>query len=287
MPTKKLIRHGTNDGYRAEITIGDACPRCKIAHNKYQTQYSKAAKRSGIKYSGSQVLDGSGTGTVPGRAAPSHSTAEPQPVADYTVGTVPSAPDPTEAPHGPSLADRVRGLVIGGPDEGYVNEEGIPSYITVGTIEPDPDPAGDEYQQIPTDSPEFIINAAGMAKIEDSLGTYLSIFGITMEMIDPYCGPVLAENMDNIVKHWSKVIAKYPKAAELFMDGKGGTLMTWIGAIQATWPFLYAMYEHHFSKDVQVSGGQIIRKGRGPFRGEWPQDSTTPPMPETFQYSAG
>jgi len=219
----------------------------------------------------------------------------------YTVGTAPSRPAPTQplppepdetgpydaAPgrDGPSLADRVRGLVIGTPDEGYVNEDGIPSYITVGTIDADPEPDGQEYQQVPPDSAEFIINAAGMAKIEDSLGTYLSIFGITMEMIDPYCGPILAEHMDDIVHRWAKVIAKYPKAAELFMDGKGGTLMTWIAAIQATWPFLYAMYEHHFSKSVQTSGGNIFRKGDSNPNGRF--DSTMPPMPDSFNYSAG
>jgi hypothetical protein len=293
MPNKKLVRHGTNNGYRAEIAMGDACEKCKAAHRVFQTQYTRDNRAKGLKYKGDDVLDQldgkvqQKSGNVPIRTP-------------YTVGTASSRPSPAPAPvtepddtgpdsaapgrTGPSLADRIKGLVITPPSDDYVNEEGIPSYLTLGTIESDPDPDDDQYQQVPPDSAEFIINAAGMAKIEDSLGTYLSIFGITMEMIDPYCGPVLAENMDNIVKHWSKVIAKYPKAAELFMDGKGGTLMTWISAIQATWPFLYALYEHHFSKDVQTSGGNIFRKGAnntGRF------DPTMPPMPDNFQYSAG
>lgn len=297
MPNKKLVRHGTNNGYRAENTLGDACERCKAAHRVFQTQYNKVNRAAGLKYGGDEILD-----HLDGKVQSKASTV--QSLSGYTVGSAsrrPTAPEATApvpddtGPYGaspgrerPSLADRVKAMVIGGDDDqpdGFVNEPGIPDYITVGTIDPDPDPEGDEYRQVPQDNAEYIINAAGMAKIEDSLGTYLSIFGITMEMIDPYCGPVLAENMDNIVKHWAKVISKYPKAAELFMDGKGGTLMTWISAIQATWPFLFAMYEHHFSKDVQTSGGQIFRKTGQNSGGRF--DPTMPPMEDKFNYSAG
>lgn len=295
MPSRKLIRHGSNNGYRAEIAIGEACDKCKAGHRVFQTQYTRVNRAKGLKYRGEEVLDHlDGLVQQKGGNLPSSST--------YSVGTAPRqqapsrvpSPDPDETDpygaaegrEGPSLADRIRGLVVGTPDEpGYVNEEGIPSYITLGTIDPDPDPDDDQYHQLPPNDAEYIINAAGMAKIEDSLGTYLSIFGITMEMIDPYCGPVLAENMDNIVKHWAKVIAKYPKAAELFMDGKGGTLMTWISAIQATWPFLFAMYEHHFSKDVQTSGGNIFRKNKNANNTQF--DPMMPPMQDTFNYSAG
>lgn len=292
MPTKKLIRHGTNNGYRAEIAMGEACDKCKAAHRVFQTQYTRDNRAKGLKYKGDTVLDHldgkvqQKSGNVPIRTP-------------YTVGTAPSRPTVSQAhesdqsdtgPYGaaperdgPSLADRIRGMVVGEP-ESYVNEDSIPDYITVGGIDPDPDPDGAEYQEVPPSSEEYIINAAGMAKIEDSLGTYLSIVGITMEMVDPYCGPVLAENMDNIVHRWAKVIGKYPKAAELFMDGKGGTIMLWIGAIQATWPVLFAMYEHHFSKDVQTSGGNIFRKNKN---NATRFDPTMPPMPDQFNYTAG
>jgi hypothetical protein len=294
MPNKKLIRHGTNNGYRAENAMGEACERCKAAHRVFQTQYNRANRAKGVKYTGTQILDQldgivqktdlnipvSSQYTVGTSARHESSFQTPPPMQD---GTDPDSASTERT--GPSLADRVRGLVIGEP-ESYVNEDSIPDYITVGNIDPDPEPDNQEYDEVPRGSEEYIINAAGMAKIEDSLGTYLSIVGITMEMVDPYCGPVLAQNMDNIVHRWAKVIGKYPKAAELFMDGKGGTIMLWIGAIQATWPVLFAMYEHHFSKDVQTSGGNIFRKNREPFRGEWP-DATMPPMQDSFNYSAG
>jgi hypothetical protein len=288
---RKLVRHGTNSGYRTELNAGnDPCPRCQNAHRVFQTQYSRAAKAAGVKYTGDQVIDhlyGTGTPSNPNRPTSAPRTYDVRTAPSYAPDAEPAGTDPPTAGSGPSLADRVKSLLVSSPDDDgqpYVGESEIPDYLTLGTIDPDPDPDGDQYQQVPTDSAEFVINAAGMAKIEDSLGTYLSIVGITMEMVDPYCGPILAENMDNIVRKWAKVIAKYPKAAELFMDGKGGTIMLWIGAIQATWPVLFAMYEHHFSKDIQTSGGNIFRKSAnntGRF------DPTMPPMPDQFQYTAG
>jgi hypothetical protein len=293
---RKLVRHGTNSGYRAELGAGnEPCRRCHNAHLVYQTQYSKDAKAKGIKYKGDQVIDhlyASGAGPNPSRPAYSVGTAVRQPEPDpFPIaepgGTEPHAPAPGGS--GPTLLERIAALRVSTPDNDggneYVEDSEYPDYITPNSVDPDPDPDGADYSQVPPNSDEYVINAAGMAKIEDSLGTYLSIFGITMEMVDPYCGPILAENMDNIVRHWSKVIAKYPKAAELFMDGKGGTLMTWIGAIQATWPFLFAIYQHHFSKDIQTSGGNIYKKnanGAGRF------DPTMPPMnDDPFQYTAG
>jgi hypothetical protein len=293
MPNKKLVRHGTNNGYRAEIAMGEACDRCKAAHRVFQTQYTRDNRAKGLKYKGDTVLDHldgkvqQKSGNVPIRTAYTVGTAPSRPAYDQPLPTDPDETGPDSAApgrDGPSLADRIKALAVGTPDNDYVNDDSIPDYITVGGINPDPEPDGQEYEQIPEDSSEFIINAAGMAKIEDSLGTYLSIVGMTMEMVDPYCGPVLAENFDNIVHRWAKVIGKYPKAAELFMDGKGGTIMLWIGAIQATWPVLFAMYEHHFSKNVQTSGGNVFRRAstdNGRF------DPTMPPMPDNFQYSAG
>jgi hypothetical protein len=293
---RKLVRHGTNSGYRAELGAGnEPCRRCHNAHLVYQTQYTKEAKAKGLKYKGDQVIDhlyGTGTPSNPSRPTHAPRTAEDGPSPDfggYTVGAVPSDPEPPTGRDGPTLLERIAALRVSTPDNDggneYVEDSEYPDYITPNSVDPDPDPDGADYSQVPPNSDEYVINAAGMAKIEDSLGTYLSIFGITMEMVDPYCGPILAENMDNIVRHWSKVIAKYPKAAELFMDGKGGTLMTWIGAIQATWPFLFAIYQHHFSKDIQTSGGNIYKKnanGAGRF------DPTMPPMnDDPFQYTAG
>lgn len=291
MPTK-LLKHGTNAGYRAEIATRDnACNRCANAHRVYQRQFSKAYKAKGIRYSGDQVIDhlyGKGAEAKPPRAAlraePQASSAD-EDLGDYTIRAEPSPEGRSAGRTGPSLSDRIRNLVIPtseeSQDNSYVDSADVPDYLH--PIDPDPEPSGEEWSSVADiNDEEFIINAAGMKKIEENLGTYLSIVGMTAEMIDPYCGRVLSDNFDNIIKKWTKVIAHYPKAANLFLDGKGGIVFAWIAALQATWPLLFAIYEHHLSKTVKTEGGAILRRMPVGFR----PDATMPPMPDDFSYSA-
>jgi hypothetical protein len=181
----------------------------------------------------------------------------------------------------PTLADRFGQALKGAfvkPDNDYVPVEDGPDYIN--PIDPDPEPQSGDWSEVGEE--DYVINAAGMALIEDNLGTYMSVLGITLEMIDPYCGPILAENFDNIVGRWTKVIARYPKAAKLFMSKDGGTIMTWIGALQATWPVLIAVYDHHLARNVQTDRqGRVFRVTNPDAKnnGQGHVDSTMPPMP--------
>jgi hypothetical protein len=287
----KLIRHGTEAGYKAEMATGDACERCRAGHRVYQRQFSKAAKAKGIKYGSHDVIDNLDNttrinrGTIPRRAEPTYDSLSSPENRASQQGTYPpesSGPEPeptADSQPGPSLSDRIRGIIL--PDgEQYVNDDQIPEYLHFTESDPQP-PSEDGWSDVSDE--EFVINAAGMRKIEDSLGTYLSVIGMTVEMVDPYCGPIIAANMENMVIRWSKVIAHYPKAAHLFLDQKGGTLMTWIGALQATWPVLYALYEHHLSNTVKVEDGRVMRftgvNGNG-------IDPMMPPMQDQFNYSA-
>ena len=287
MATKQLVRHGTDSGYRAELKVGEPCERCRNAHRVYSTQFGARAKAQGIRYKTDEVLDhlykGSGRKASTSKANLSGGPYRPPVLAPTSNGEAP--PEHGETEQGPSLgerlSERIRGLtVVGNPDD--------PEYVTeqdtgyVHEIE-DTDSPGSEWE--PVKDEEFIINAAGLKKIQDNLGTYLSIVGMTVEMLDPYCGPILAQNFDNIVVHWSKVIAHYPKAAELFLDGKGGIIFTWIGALQATWPFLFAIYQHHLARTIMVApNGQIYRKGTQPAPDS--NGQFTDPLQPEFQYSA-
>jgi hypothetical protein len=183
---------------------------------------------------------------------------------------------------GASLGDRVGALlgrVAGNGNSEYVPDDETPDYLHA--VDPDPEPTDPEWSEVTEE--EFVINAAGMAKIEENLGTYISVIGITMEMVDPYCGAILANNIPKMVERWTKVIAHYPKAANLFLDSKGGVIMQWIGAIQASWPFLWAIYEHHLARTIRVHDGVIERKiGDNPFQGF---DATMPPMQDKFAYT--
>lgn len=284
-----LAKHGTWAGYKAELQTDSVCERCRAASRVYNSQYSKANKAKGVHYRTDQVIDHL---YKPGRsrAQPGHPPTRsrpsgPEPRQDRTP------PEDTdfdltggyrdaESQPGPTLGDRLgqalKGAFVKSSDNDYVNTEDGPEYIH--PIDPDAEPQDGNWAEVGEE--EFVINKAGMALIEDNLGTYMSVLGITLEMIDPYCGPILAENFDNIVGRWTKVIARYPKAAKLFMSKDGGTIMTWIGALQATWPVLIAVYDHHLARNVQTDRqGRVFRVTNPDANGGPKVDSTMPPMP--------
>lgn len=286
---QRLAKHGSNAGYKAEQKTGQICERCRRAHNVYNRQYTKAGKAAQLKYASYAVIDHLyQAGTQPEqlrRAEPGRVRAEPE-----TTRTIHSSPEPEPEPEtgtdtggsdlrrslGQRLSDAVRGVSIAGDE--YVSTDDMPDYLRA--IDPDPEPADADSSTVNTD--EFVITRESMVLIEENMGTYLSVIGMTLEMVDPYCGPILAENFDNIVGRWSKVIARYPSAARLFMSKGGGQIMDWIGAIQATWPFLYAIYEHHLSRTVITDKGRVMRVTQNGQAST--VDPTMPPQPE-YEYT--
>jgi hypothetical protein len=292
---QRLPKHGSEAGYNAERTIGNICDRCRAAHRVWSRRKGQKGKSEGLgKYTSYDVIDHldlrakrpprtarttpQTASALPGPRARNGTTAAPSETTD-----LPAMPQTASAPPEPSLGDRlaerIRELTIGGPSEPEYVEENETGYVY--EIE-DTDEPGPEWE--PAEDDEFVINAKSLDTIQENLATYLSVLGITVELIDPFCGPILAENLDNIVKHWSKVIAHYPKAAQLFLDGKGGIIFTWISALQATWPVLYAVYQHHLAKTVTVHNGRIYNKRSGPVTPDF--DATMPPMQPEYQYSA-
>lgn len=290
---QRLAKHGSEAGYKAELTTGNICERCRNAHRVYARQFRPTGKAKGLKYGTYDVIDHlysqsqSAPNVRKGQATvrpPAPRAAESPADGGWSLQAEPIPPGSEEEPRsdlGPTLADRVssglRKLVL--PSNEYVNDGEIPDYLHEG--EPDPEPADDGGGQWEgPEGDEFVINKAGMILIEENLGTYLSVLGITLEMIDPYCGPILADNFENIVGRWTKVIAKYPRAARLFMSKDGGTIMTWIGALQATWPVLLAIYDHHLAKSIQTdSQGRVFKVRNAPSpNGQSMPDATTPPF---------
>ena len=126
---RKLVKHGSNSGYRAEIGAGnDPCTRCQNAHRVFQTQYSRAAKAAGIKYRGDQVIDHLyGTSTHAKQTRPTslpRTTVRPSTAGHGLVpeqdGTDPPEPVPTD--RGLSVAERIRNLALGSDDMEPTNE---------------------------------------------------------------------------------------------------------------------------------------------------------------------
>lgn len=279
MPAQ-LAKHGTQAGYKAEIAAsGKSCPRCLNAHRRYNQQYTASGKRQGLRFTSHQVLDAS-TSTGPALVL-----VPPRP-----RGITPeSSPEPSGEPSGKPVSQTLGqrlGAVLGSarpPEEpgGYVVADEPHEYISA--IDPDPAPEGDEWEPAGGED-DFVINAAGMKKISDNLGFYFTTVGMTLEIIDPYCGAVAAANATNVIERWTKVIAAYPKTAEFFMSERSGTLFAWINALQATWPILYAIFEHHFSKTVMIKDGVVYRKNPDGTPATAAPDATTPPMPG-YDYS--
>lgn len=281
----KAARHGSNAGYQREQKTGNICDRCRKAHRVYNTQYTKGGKAKGLHYGHYDVIDHLAQTQAPtGTRRQSPAPPETGTAQTSTHATV-DEPEPTtgtgEGQAEPGIASRLRDAVsrLTVPEQSYVEEASIPEYLH--TVDPDPEPNDPNVPPV-IDEP-FVMDRAGMVLIEENLGTYLSVIGMTLEMVDPYCGPVLADNLDNIVQRWSKVIARYPAAAKLFMAKGGGVLMDWIGAIQATWPVLFAVYEHHLSKNVVTDKGRVFRVQANPNGQD--VDATMPPMPD-YDYSA-
>jgi len=287
-----MAKHGSEAGYDAERRSGqNVCNRCRNAHRVFARQYRPAGKAQGLKFGYREVIDhhysGDGKPQInSGRSAASARPAPP-PVAESSPAAQSEPVAGERETAGVPLRERFAG-VLGGlmtgvqmPDDNpsYVADESPPDYLSA--VDADPEPSDPEFGGEPT--VEYVINEAGLAKIEENLGTYLSIVGMTGSMIDPYCGSTLADNLPNMVAKWSKVIAHYPKAAELFLDGKGGVIFTWIAALQATWPVLLAVYHHHLARDVEVKNGRVFRRDNAQHGSV---DSTMPPFPDNFNYSA-
>lgn len=285
-------KHGSEAGYNAERLTGNLCERCRAAHRVWSRRKGKKGQSEGLmKYSSYDVIDHLDLRRTPkaARATPRPATATPEnaitgePMAALSDATDPYAtPEPAQPPPlGDRLAAKIREMTLGSPGE---SPEYVPENSTgyVHEID-DPDQMGPEWE--PADEVEFVLDAKALKTIQSNMATYLSVIGITVEMIDPYCGPILAENFDNMIDRWSKVVAHYPKAAALFMDGKGGVLFAWIGGIQATWPVIYALYQHHLAKTVAVApNGQVYFKNQRPNpanNGQMPD-----PLQPEFQYSA-
>jgi hypothetical protein len=287
MATKNLARHGSEAGYREELKTGSVCERCRNGHRQFDKQYKPSGKKQGLKYTRFDVIDHL---YRPGRARVGQSRAEH--TASVSREDPPESPREDRAEQGqssdlpdftlsaeptePSLADRIKERLSGFT---YVESGEMPDYLT--TVTPDPDPDDPDSTAVKGD--EFVVTQKNMELIQDNMGTYLSVVSMTLSLADPYCAPS-DDEIDALVKRWSKVVSRYPRAAKLFMSEGGGIIMDWIGAIQATWPILFRLYEHHLAGTVKTEKGRIYRvtpNGSGPT-----VDSTMPPIPDSY-YTVG
>lgn len=301
---KTLIKHGSEAGYRAELITDSVCDRCRNGHRVFDRQYSAAGKKRGVKYGRNDVIDHLYKPGKPSqtqrlsRDNPETTQTRPEPHSPETAQDSPETgprhqADPSQVASeqplrerlGALLADRVSGLRLPGSESPYVEETEVPDYLQDAARETPKDEVRDEEYPRTDVNDTYVFTTADIKLMEENMGTYLSVVGMTLEIVDPYCGPILGDNLENMVKRWTKVVSRYPKAANLFLSKGGGVIMDWIGALQATWPVLYAGYEHHLARTVQTDGRRVYRVVPGSPNGSGNVDATMPPMPEQYDYT--
>lgn len=268
MAQRQLVKHGSEAGYREEIKTDNVCERCRNGHRVFDTQYTKRGKAKNLKYGRYDVIDHlyspDNTRIVPEgfskrSAATGHSPAGDSPEG-HTQAPISTAPD-SDGPGSPGLRERLSDALFSmkterKTDDGYVPIDETPDYIH--PINPDPEPTSEDWSQVKPD--EFVITAGEFNQIRDNLGTYLATVGMTIGIIDPYCGTILRDNLDDTVNSWARVITHYPTAAKVFMAKGGGKIMAWIDALISTWPILLAIYEHHLAHTVKIDSlGRAIK----------------------------
>jgi len=295
---RTLPKHGTEQGYKAELAVGKPCDRCTKAHRVYNWQFTKRYKEQGIKYKTTQTLDHladqrnaetfrADIGSTRVSQGQDSTRTVGEPIRDSTR----LESDSPEVSSSESLRERLTSAIhtlhVPEQQNPYVEADEIPEYLSDAArdVPKDAEPDGDWSRVTPEDE-IFVITGKDMALIEENMGTYMSVLGMTLEIVDPYCGPIFGDSLENMVKRWSKVVARYPKAANLFLAKGGGTIMDWIAALQSTWPVLFAVYEHHLAGTVKTDGRTVYRVSPTN-NGHRPDfDATTPPGPDYSEYPA-
>lgn len=234
------IRHGTRAGYKRGCTKDNMCQpnehgiTCRQASNNYQKDRLDLQRRAR------------------GRTAPIQARTSPKaPGIRVSVVTPRSDEDnPQDYP------------------QGDIPTFEPPESLSNARVSPDPEPG-----ESPNEIPDFIITPGIRNDIAGKLGLFAAIIGMPLEAIDPYCGPIFANNVDNMINSYLPIICRSPGAVKFFQSTSGGWL-DWIRALQATWPVIQAAYAHHLARSV----GRDTRT---------PPDATRPPMPQdNYEYSA-
>lgn len=234
------IRHGTRAGYKRGCTRDNMCQpnehgiTCREASNKYQKDRLDLQRRARTR-----------TSPIQARTSPK------APGIRVTVVTPRSDEDnPQDYPQGDIPAFEP------------------PEFLSNARVDPDPEPG-----ETPNEIPDFIITPGIRNDIAGKLGLFAAIIGMPLEAIDPYCGPIFANNVDNMINSYLPIICRSPGAVKFFQSTSGGWL-DWIRALQATWPVIQALYAHHLARSV----GRDTRT---------PPDATRPPMPQdNYDYTA-
>ncbi len=259
MPLAKPVEHNTRNGYRRGCRTDSECPSfqaggpsCRQANNKYQADLREIRNLS----RGRPARPG------PGRP-PKNSTGGMR----ITVGN--------------TRSDNSDNLNTPIPDVAYVEP---PKSLLDAQVNPDPPPADqpDSQYGYPDDTP-FILTPGMKADAKGKLALFGTLVATPLDMVDPYCGAALSQNLDNMIDKAMPLIMRSP-AAMKFLTSTSGGIMEWLAFLQACWPVVTAAYAHHLARSVirGADGNYYRRQGETTIA----TDPNMPPVPDSYDYSA-
>lgn len=255
MPPAKPVEHSTRNGYRRGCRIDENCPAfqagkpsCRQANNQYQADLREIRNLSRNR---------------PARSGNKSSTSGLR----ITVGN--ARPDNKQDQDFPV------------PDVSYVDP---PKTLLDAQVTPDPPPADqpDSQYGYPEDVP-FVLTPGLKADAKGKLALFGTLVATPLDMVDPYCGAALSQNLDNMIDKAMPLIMRSPAAIK-FLTSTSGGLMEWLAFLQACWPVITAAYAHHLARSViRGSDGNYYRR-----QGETTvaTDPNMPPVPDSYDYSA-
>jgi hypothetical protein len=244
------IRHGTRKGYKHGCHANSNCPASPTC-TEVETQYGRdlrAAQRAARSRRTSPV-------TIGQRIAEGKARSEP-----HINETGPTTPI---------------------PDIASVNP---PKELLDAQVNPDPAPAdmGDAQYSYSDDTP-FVITPGIRADAKGKLALFGTLVAVPLDMVDPYCGRVLSDNLDNMIDKAMPLIARSPAAIKFLTSSSGGFL-EWIALLQACWPVFMAIYAHHLARTVvrDDKTGRYVKVNKDGNA----VDPTMPPAADNYEYSA-
>jgi hypothetical protein len=141
---------------------------------------------------------------------------------------------------------------------------------------------GDQQYSYSDDMP-FVVTPGIRADAKGKLALFGTLVAVPLDMVDPYCGRALSENLDNMIDKAMPLIARSPAAIKFLTSSSGGFL-EWIALLQACWPVFMAIYAHHLGRTVMrdEKTGQYKKVNKEGYT----VDATMPPAPDNYEYSA-
>jgi hypothetical protein len=244
--TTQTVQHGTRSGYRHGCRTDAQCPNtpsCREAAMKYQRDLRQAHQAARARRK--PVVAGKKPKTSGIRVVSGLSRSQPHDAQDQG-GAADSGTMPDMATFDP------------------------PDSLLNARVQDDPEPA--ESQHDVYNEPEFIVTPAIRNDVAGKMGLFAIIIGLPFEAMDPYCGNIFANNVENIIDKTVPIICRSPGAVKFFTSTTGGW-MEWVAMIQAWWPVLTAIYAHHLARTVSRDKHAM-------------PDATMPPAPDSYDYSA-